>query len=54
MQGRIGRGLTVSDDQVRAAMAQAFQHLNLVLEPSGAIALAAVLARRISRRIALT
>jgi len=35
--------LTVSDDEVRAAMRFAFQHLKLVVEPGGAVALAAIL-----------
>jgi threonine dehydratase len=39
--------LTVSDDEVRAAMRAAFAELKLVLEPSGAAALAAALAGRI-------
>ncbi len=37
----------VSDEQVRAAMAFAFTHLKLVVEPGGAAALAALLAGRI-------
>lgn len=36
-------GLTVSDRDVCAALAFAFEHLKLVLEPSGAVALAALL-----------
>jgi len=40
-------GLAVSDDETLAAMAFAFRALKLVLEPSGAVALAALLARRI-------
>ncbi len=36
-------GLTVSDDQVRNAMRFAFRSLKLVVEPGGAVALAAVL-----------
>jgi threonine dehydratase len=39
--------VTVTDDQISAAMRFAAQHLKLVLEPSGAVALAAVLAGRI-------
>ena len=39
------RGLTVDDEQVLAAMAFAFRHLKLVLEPGGAVGLAAVLSR---------
>ncbi len=38
------RGLDVTDDEVRAAMRFAFERLKLVLEPSGAVALAAALA----------
>ena len=37
------RGLTVSEDSVRRAMAEAFRHFKLVVEPGGAAALAAVL-----------
>lgn len=37
-------GLTVSDTQVRAAMRYAFEVLKLVIEPGGAVALAALLA----------
>jgi threonine dehydratase len=37
----------VSDDEVRAAMAYAFETLKLVVEPGGAVALAAVLNERI-------
>jgi threonine dehydratase len=38
--------LTVSDAEVEAAMARAFRHLRLVVEPGGAVALAAALAGR--------
>ncbi len=38
-----GPGLTVSDDQALQAMALAFQHLLIVLEPGGAVALAAAI-----------
>lgn len=38
-------GLVAKDDEVRRAVAFAFLHLKLVLEPSGAVALAALLAR---------
>jgi threonine dehydratase len=41
--GRVARGVAVDDSAVRAAMALAFRHLKIVLEPSGAVALAAVL-----------
>ena len=38
-----GPGLVVSDDQALQAMAAAFTHLRIVLEPGGAVALAAAL-----------
>ena len=38
-----GPGLVVSDDQALRAMALAFTHLRIVLEPGGAVALAAAL-----------
>ncbi|HEY0617752.1 MAG TPA: threo-3-hydroxy-L-aspartate ammonia-lyase [Kribbella sp.] len=40
----------VSDDEIRTAMAFAFERLKIVLEPSGASALAALLAGRIQGR----
>lgn len=40
------RGMTVSDAEVRAAMKLAFEKLKLVLEPSGAASLAALLSGR--------
>ena len=40
-------GLAVRDDEVRSAIAFAFRHLKLVLEPGGAVALAAVLAKKL-------
>ncbi len=42
--------LTVSDDEIRAAMRFAFERLKVVLEPSGASALAALLAGRFEPR----
>jgi threonine dehydratase len=42
-------GVRVSDDEIRGAMRFAFEHLKLVLEPGGAAALAAILARRFPR-----
>lgn len=43
----LGQGLTVSDAEVCEAMRFAFRHLKLVVEPGGAVALAAVLAGKI-------
>jgi threonine dehydratase len=40
-----GPGIAVSDDQALAAMAAAFDRLHIVLEPGGAVALAAALYR---------
>ncbi len=42
-----GPGLSVSDDEVRDAMRFAFRHLKLVIEPGGAVALAAVLSGKL-------
>ena len=44
----LGRGLTVSDAEVCEAMRFAFRHLKMVVEPGGAVALAAVLAGKIA------
>lgn len=46
-QRHLAGSLTVSDDDVRRAMAVAFTDLKLVLEPGGAAALAAVLAGKL-------
>jgi threonine dehydratase len=43
LQSLGARGLTVTDDQALRAMALAFHHLRIVLEPGGAVALAAAL-----------
>ncbi len=43
-------GLVVSDDEVRRAMATAFEHFKLVVEPGGAVALAAALHGRVETR----
>ncbi|MDA0366782.1 MAG: threonine/serine dehydratase [Proteobacteria bacterium] len=40
-------GVAVSDDEVRDAMAAAFEHLKVVTEPGGAVALAAVLSGKL-------
>ena len=41
-----GPGLVVSDDEAMRAVALAFRHLKIVVEPGGAVALAAALFRR--------
>jgi threonine dehydratase len=43
----MGAGLAVTDDEARAAMRFAFAELKLVVEPGGAVALAAVLAGKL-------
>jgi threonine dehydratase len=43
----VGEGVTASDDEVGRAVAFAFRELKLVVEPGGAVALAALLAGRI-------
>jgi threonine dehydratase len=50
MRQHVAGGLAVSDDEVLAAMAYAFRVLKLVVEPGGAVALAAVLAGRLPLR----
>ena len=45
-QAHLAGAVSVSDDEVLAAMAFAFTHLKLVVEPGGAVALAALLAGR--------
>ncbi|MGE0030398.1 MAG: threonine/serine dehydratase [Steroidobacteraceae bacterium] len=47
MRQHVAGGLAVSDDEVLAAMAYAFRALKLVIEPGGAVALAAVLAGKL-------
>jgi len=44
----VSRGLTVSETEVHNAMRFAFSEMKLVLEPSGAVALAAVLAGKVT------
>lgn len=46
-QSRVTDGLVVTDAEVMAALAFAFRHLKLVLEPGGAVCLAALLAGKI-------
>ncbi len=45
LQRLAGPGYSVTDDEVLQAMALAFAHLRIVLEPGGAVALAAALCR---------
>ncbi|WDA40927.1 threonine ammonia-lyase [Erythrobacter sp. BLCC-B19] len=47
LKGRAEPGVTVTDDEVRAAQRFAFAHLRLVVEPGGAAALAAALAGKV-------
>ena len=44
---RVSGGLTVTDSQAEAAMSYAFRRLKLVLEPGGAVCLAALLANKL-------
>jgi threonine dehydratase len=46
----VAHGVTASDAEVAAAMAFAFRELKLVVEPGGAVALAALLAGRMDAR----
>jgi len=46
-QPRLSSGLVVDDDEVRQAMRFAFERLKLVVEPGGAVALAAILSGKI-------
>ncbi len=48
LHGRGARGVAVSEAEVAAAMRHAFAHLRLVLEPGGAVALAAILAGKVA------
>jgi threonine dehydratase len=49
-QKYLAGGVSVTDDEVRAAQAFAARHLKLVVEPGGAVALAALLAGRIEAK----
>ncbi len=48
IKSRVGEIFTVSDDEIVVAMRYLFEHLQIVAEPSGASALAALLAGRVS------
>jgi len=50
LKGRAGNGMVVTDDEALQAMAFAFRELKLVLEPGGAVALAAVLTGKIDAK----
>jgi threonine dehydratase len=50
LQKLAAAGLVVTDDEVKAAMRFAFRHLKLVVEPGGAVALAAALSGKITTR----
>jgi threonine dehydratase len=57
MKERVDDVITVSDAEIIAAMRFAFERLNIVLEPSGASALAAVLTKKvdlIGQRVGVT
>ena len=47
-RNRLARGLVVSDDEAGQAMATAFNQLKLVVEPGGAVALAAILTGKLN------
>ena len=47
MRKLTGPGLVVTEEEVRHAMRFAFQHMSLVVEPGGAVGLAAVLAGKV-------
>jgi threonine dehydratase len=50
LRQRVSKGVTVSTDEVASAMRLAFEKLHLVVEPGGAVALAAVLAGKVELR----
>jgi threonine dehydratase len=50
----LAEGITVSDREVEEAMRFAFRHLKLVAEPGGAVALAAILAKRLETKARIT
>eukprot|EP01037_Dinobryon_pediforme_P002766 gene2766-2807_t len=49
-QPRLGPGIAVTDDEVMAAIAFAFLRLKLVVEPGGAVCLAAILAGKLETK----
>jgi threonine dehydratase len=46
----VGEGIVASDEEVAAAVGFAFRELKLVVEPGGAVALAALMAGRLDIR----
>ncbi|WP_425407967.1 threonine ammonia-lyase [Hyphococcus sp.] len=46
MQRLVRGGVTITEQEVREAMVFAYQHLKLVVEPGGAVALAAILSQK--------
>jgi threonine dehydratase len=48
LQRRVSKGVSVTTEEVAAAMRLAFEKLHLVVEPGGAVALAAVLAGKVT------
>ncbi len=46
----VGEGVVVSDDEVTAAVAFAFRELKLVVEPGGAVALAALMSGKLDAK----
>ena len=53
-RSRLAGGLAVSEAEVRRAVRYAFERLKLVIEPGGAVSLAAVLAGKIETRNRVT
>lgn len=53
-QELLADGITVSDQEVKEAMCFAFRNLKLVVEPGGAVALAALLARKLETKDRVT
>jgi threonine dehydratase len=47
LRSRVSQGVSVTTDEVATAMRVVFERLHLVVEPGGAVALAAVLAGKI-------
>jgi threonine dehydratase len=49
-QPQLGPGIAVTDEEVMAAIAFAFLRLKLVVEPGGAVCLAAILAGKVETK----